>query len=252
MDFIILFPWVLVALFGLMFGSYCNVCILRIPMGESVVTEPSHCPVCNKRLRWWELFPVFSYLALRGKCSGCHTRISPQYPIIEAANAVLWLLAFSVTGISLDLPLYCGVLSTLLVLSIIDMRTREIPLQTTIFIGVLAAIRFFLNLDMWQTNLLGLLIIPGILLLLLIFSGGAAIGGGDVKLMAGAGLFLGFPLTLLAFILGCGIGSVVHLVRMRFFSAGRDLAMGPYLAVGIAISMLWGDGILQWYLSFLQ
>ncbi len=250
MDFFALYPIVVTASFGLLIGSFLNVCILRIPSGESVVVNSSHCPKCNKKLLWWELIPVLSYLALRGKCSKCHSLISPQYPIIELSNSMLWVAAYLAVGFSVDMFLICLLLSALLTLSVIDIRTREIPIQTTIFIGILALIRLFINFSDIQNKLLGLLIVPGILLLILLISRGAAIGGGDVKLMAGAGLFMGFPLTLLSFVLACGIGSVVHLIRMAFFGAKRDLAMGPYLALGIAVSVLYGEALLNWYFSF--
>ena len=89
--------------------------------------------------------------------------------------------------------------------------------------------------------------IGGFLLVLLILSGGSAIGGGDVKLMAGSGLFLGLKLNILAFLLGCIIGSFIHIIRMKFFNAGRELAMGPYLAVGIMLAFLFGNSIIDWY-----
>lgn len=84
-------------------------------------------------------------------------------------------------------------------------------------------------------------------MLILLLSGGAAVGGGDVKLMAGAGLFLGLRLTLFAFFLGCLLGSIIHLTRMKLCGAGRDLALGPYLSAGILIALFWGDALLNWY-----
>jgi len=94
-------------------------------------------------------------------------------------------------------------------------------------------------------------VVGGFLFLLLLLSGGSAIGGGDVKLMAGSGLLLGLPLNLFAFFSGCIIGSVIHIIRMKFFGAGRDLAMGPYLAIGIVIAFLWGESLIHWYLGML-
>ncbi len=243
--------YITVGLMGLMVGSFCNVCIFRIPRGEGVVIKSSHCMNCQKRLRFWELVPLFSYIFLRGRCSGCGVKISPQYPLIEAVNALLWVLVAYVHGLSYDTLLGCLLASSLLILSIIDWRTREIPPSTTIFIAVLGVVRLGLNLADWQSHLLGGVSVAGFLLLLLIFSGGRAIGGGDIKLMAGCGLFLGLSGTLLAFGLGCVVGSAVHLVRMRFFGAGRDLALGPYLALGVFVSFLWGDPLLAIYFGTL-
>ncbi|MFI3237947.1 MAG: prepilin peptidase [Lachnospiraceae bacterium] len=243
--------YIYVALLGLVVGSFLNVCILRIPKGESIVTTPSHCFTCKKPLRWWELIPVFSWLCLRGKCARCKTKISPQYPIIEATNCLLWLLVYYIHGMTLDTILGCLLTSALLVLSVIDARTREIPIQLSAFVAILGLIRFLLHIENWQSHLLGLLVVAGFLYLLLVLSHGAAIGGGDVKLMAGSGLYLGLTPNLLAFFLGCTVGSIIHIIRMRFFGAARDLAMGPYLAVGIFISMLIGDDLINWYISLL-
>ncbi len=251
MDTLLLPFYVIVGLFGLVVGSFCNVCILRIPLGEGVVVKSSHCMNCQKRLRFWELVPLFSYLFLRGKCSACGYKISPQYPIVEAVNAALWVVVSLNFGLSYDTLLGCLLTSALLVLSVIDLRTREIPPSTTIFIAILGGARLALNLSQWQSHLIGGVSVAGFLMLLLLLSGGRAIGGGDVKLMAGCGLFLGLWNTLLAFMLGCVVGSVVHIIRMKFFGAGRDLAMGPYLALGVWVAFLWGDNLINMYIKSL-
>lgn len=247
MNSLTMLNYIIVFLFGITVGSFLNVCILRIPMGESVVFGSSHCTTCGKQLNWWELIPLFSWLALRGRCSGCHSSISVQYPLIEAANGVLWMLVYHRFGLSLDTLLSCFLASALLVASVIDARTREIPPGTTITIAVLGVLRLFLHLDNWPSHLLGFITVSGLLLLILFLSGGAAVGGGDVKLMAGCGLFLGFRLNLLAFFLGCLLGSIIHVARMKLCGAGRDLALGPYLAAGVMLSLLWGDAMLGWY-----
>lgn len=243
--------YLLIFIWGTVVGSFLNVCILRIPRGESIVVNSSHCMSCGKKLHWYELIPVFSWIALRGKCSGCHEKISIQYPLVELANGVLWLLVFLRCGFASDTILGCLLFSVLIVASMIDARTRELPLATTLFVAGLGVVRIVLNPYMLKTSLLGMLVVGGFLLLLLLISGGAAIGGGDVKLMAGAGLFLGLPLNLFAFLTGCIIGSVIHVIRMKCFGAGRDLAMGPYLAVGIGIAFLWGEQLIHWYLHLI-
>ena len=241
--------YILLFLFGITVGSFLNVCILRIPTGESIVTGPSHCTSCGGRLRWWELIPLFSWLALRGRCARCHSPISPQYPLIEGANGLLWMLAYSRFGMSFDTLLGCGLASALLTASVIDARTRELPPGTTTAVAVLGAVRLLLHPGDWVSHLLGLVCVSGVLLLILLLSGGRALGGGDVKLMAGAGLFLGLRLTLLAFFLGCLLGSIIHLTRMKLAGAGRELALGPYLSAGILLALLWGEPFLQWYFS---
>ena len=243
--------YIFVFLLGACVGSFLNVCILRIPAGESIVAGPSHCMTCGRRLKWYEMIPIFSWLALRGRCSGCHSRISAQYPLIEAANAGLWLLVCGRFGLTPDSILGCLFVSVLLVASVIDARTREIPPGTTIAVAVLGIARLLFHLSDWKSAVLGLVCVSGVLGLVLLISGGRAVGGGDVKLMAGTGLFLGFRLNILAFFIGCVLGAVIHLVRMKFFHAGRELAFGPYLAAGAAIALIWGDGLINWYLALL-
>lgn len=252
MDYVTVVNYILVFLFGVTVGSFLNVCILRIPLGESVVSGSSHCMSCGVKLRRRDLVPLVSWIFLRGRCARCHSPISPQYPLIEAANGLLWMLAFRRFGMSFDTLLGCGMASTLLTASVIDVRTREIPPGTTIAVAVLGILRLLVYRADWASHLLGLVSVSGLLLLVLLLSGGKAIGGGDVKLMAGAGLFLGLWSTLLAFFIGCLIGSIVHLFRMKFRGAGRDLALGPYLSAGILVSMFWGDALLGWYFSFLS
>ncbi len=143
MDVFTALMYTIVFIFGITVGSFLNVCILRIPARESIVTVPSHCTSCGKRLKWYELIPLFSYLALRGRCSACKARISPQYPIVEAVNGGLWLLTFCVLGFTLQAVLACLLASALLALSVIDARTRQIPPGFTIFILVIGVVATF-------------------------------------------------------------------------------------------------------------
>jgi leader peptidase (prepilin peptidase)/N-methyltransferase len=241
--------YIVIFLFGIVIGSFLNVCIFRIPNHETVVTERSHCMRCGYQLSWYDMVPVFSWLFLRGRCRKCKEPISPQYPIIEAANGMLYLLVFVVNGFSVQSILYCLLMSALLVLSVIDWRTYEIPIGINIFILCLGILQVITDYKNWMNYLAGFLCISILLELILLISRGRAIGGGDVKLMAAAGLLLGWKQIILAFLLGCIIGSVIHLLRMKLSGADRVLAMGPYLSAGIAIAALWGEQMLNWYLN---
>jgi len=241
--------YVLVFLFGVVIGSFLNVCILRLPKGESIVSVPSHCTSCGKRLKWWELVPLFSYLALRGKCSGCHSHISAQYPLIEAANGFLWIIAFSAVGLCPDLAVICLFLSALLVLAVIDARTHEITPGINWFILALGVIRLIFRHENWLNNLLGFAVLGGAFLLVWLVSGGRAMGGGDVKLVFAVGLLLGLKAGLLGLVLACFLGAIIHVALMKLAHLGRELAFGPYLAAGFAIAALWGDAIIRWYLN---
>jgi leader peptidase (prepilin peptidase)/N-methyltransferase len=239
--------FVVIFLFGIVIGSFLNVCIFRIPEHKTVVTERSHCMRCGYQLSWYDMVPVFSWLFLRGKCRKCKEPISPQYPIVEAANGFLYVLIFAVRGVNFESILYCLLASALLVLSVIDWRTYEIPIGINIFILVLGILRVVTDPGNWMLYLLGFLCVSILLWLILVISKGRAIGGGDVKLMAAAGLLLGWKQIILAFLLGCILGSVIHLIRMKVSDADRVLAMGPYLAAGILIAALWGDALITWY-----
>lgn len=244
-----MFTYSIIFLFGITVGSFLNVCILRLPKGESIVTVPSHCVGCGRRLRPLELIPLFSYLFLRGRCASCKRRISPQYPLVEAANGVIWLILFWRFRLTPLFVLACLLCSALLVLSVVDARTREIPPGTTIAILVLGALRLILDLPGWPLYVIGFFAVSLPLYIILMASGGRGIGGGDVKLMAACGLFLGWKLILLAFFAGCFFGSVIHLSRMAAKKAGRVLALGPYLSAGVFFALLWGDALLKWYFS---
>lgn len=242
--------YICVFLFGIVIGSFLNVCILRIPAGESIVTDRSHCMNCGYQLKWYDLVPLFSYLFLGGKCRQCKNHISMQYPLVEAANGILWVLVFAVNGVSVDSVLYCLMTSALLTLSVIDFRTYEIPFGINVFILALGLIHLFLHLQEWKTYVIGLLLVSTFLYIIVIISKGTAMGGGDVKLMAAAGLLIGWQKSLVALFFGCVIGSVIHLTRMKVSGKDHMLAMGPYLSVGIFLAVLWGQQFIDWYLRF--
>jgi len=241
-----------ICLYGITIGSFLNVCIYRIPKGENIALVRSHCMTCGYQLRWFDLIPLFSWIALRGRCRKCKTPISKQYPIIEAANGVIYVITFLVHGLSVESAIYCLMFSALLALSVIDFRTYEIPLGFNVFILALGLVHLGLDFSNWRHYVIGLLSVSIFLAILYYASNGRAIGGGDVKLMGAAGLLLGWKLIILAFFLGCIFGSVIHIARMKISKAEHVLAMGPYLSAGIFLSALWGDGMIGWYLNFFK
>ncbi|MBD5487587.1 MAG: prepilin peptidase [Lachnospiraceae bacterium] len=243
--------YIIIFLYGIVIGSFLNVCIFRIPKQENIVKIRSHCMNCGYQLKWYDLVPVFSYLCLGGKCRSCKQKISVQYPLIELLNGVLYCTVFAVYGLSVEALLYALLTSALIALSVIDFRTYEIPVGINIFILTLGLIRIVTDYADWLDYAVGFFIVSGFLYIVHLVTKGRGIGGGDIKLMAAAGLLLGWKLILLAFVLGCIIGSVVHVARMKISGQGHMLAFGPYLSVGILISALVGDQMLAWYLSWL-
>ena len=249
--FLELTPYIIIFIFGITIGSFLNVCIYRIPLGESIVTAPSHCMTCGWKLKWYDMVPVFSWLVLGGKCRNCKSKISVQYPIIEGVNGILYVMICAVNGLEWSSVIYCFMASALLVLSIIDWRTYEIPFGINVFLFVLGIAMTILDRGNLVEHLIGMICVSGLLGILYLLTGGRAIGGGDIKLMFACGLILGWKLILLAFFLGCIIGSVVHIIRMSVKKAGRMLAMGLYLSAGILLAALWGNAWINWYLSLL-
>ncbi len=251
--------WILYAvifLYGIVFGSFLNVCIYRIPKEESLWKVGSHCMSCGYHLKWYDLIPLFSWLFLRGRCRKCGEKISVQYPLIESANGVLWVIVFLVHGFCVESILYCALVSALLALSVIDARTYIIPFGFNIFIFCLGVLNLGYRL-IWTDKpdvglyVIGFFSVSLVTAAIYFFSKGRAIGGGDVKLMAAAGLLLGWKLIVLSFVFGCILGAVIHSVRMKVSKADRVLAMGPYLSAGIFLSLLCGEQFLNWYFRIL-
>lgn len=234
---------------GLCIGSFLNVCIYRIPKHEDIVKLPSHCMSCGRQLKWYELVPVFSFLIQGGKCRGCKTKLSIQYPIIELLNGILYSFVVIKYGFTVQALLYCLLASCLIVISVIDWRTFEIPIGCNIFILVLGVIQVLFDLPHISTYVIGFFAISVFLYLIYFFSKGRAIGGGDIKLMAAAGLLLGWQNIILAMFLGSVIGSVIHIARMKISGKDHVLALGPYLSVGIMIAALYGNEIIRLYLE---
>lgn len=243
--------YIIIFLYGLCIGSFLNVCIYRIPKNENIAVVRSHCLKCGYNLKWYDNIPLLSYICLKGRCRSCKAHISLQYPIIEAVNAVLYVLIFMIHGISVESGIYCLAFSAFIVLSVIDERTYEIPLGINIFILALGLIHLGLDFKSWLHYVIGLFSVSIVLAIIYYVSNGRAIGGGDVKLMAATGLLFGWKINILGFVLGCILGSVIHIIRMRVSKAENVLAMGPYLAAGVALAALYGDKFIVWYLNLL-
>ena len=237
----------ILTVFGLCVGSFLNVLIYRIPKGEEFVKTPSHCMTCGHNLSWYENIPLISWLLQGGKCRACGVKLSAQDPVVEALNGAMWLLTgLLYRGDWLTVGLYCVLFSMLLVLSVIDWRTFTIPNGINLVIFLLGVVRLITDLDHWVSYVIGLVSVSLVFLLMHLATHGNGLGMGDVKLVAGAGLLLGWSSMLLAVVIGSLSGAIIHSVRMRR-GADRKLAFGPYLAAGIWITALGGQQIVDSY-----
>ena len=250
MQFAILL-YIIVFLYGIVIGSFLNVCIYRLPQKENIVKIRSHCMSCGYQLKWYDLVPLFSYLFLGGKCRQCKQKISFQYPAVELLNGVLYCMVFAEYGFSIESLLYALLVSALITLSVIDFRTYEIPVGINLFILALGLIRVITDDSNWLSYAVGFLLVSGFLYIVYWITRGRGIGGGDIKLMAVCGLLLGWKLILLSFVLGCIIGSVIHLIRMKVSGQGHVLAFGPYLSMGVMLSVFAGNQMIAWYAAYL-
>ena len=184
-----------------------------------------------------------------------------DYIMLGTISGVAYYMLFLKNGISngnvtvdgvIITALYCICTSLLLALVVIDWNTYEIPPGINVCILLLGLIRIGLDYENWSLYVIGFFAVSGFLYLLYRISGGTWIGGGDVKLMAAAGLLLGWKLIVVAFVVGCVFGSVIHIAIMAIEKGERMLAFGPYLSLGIYLSMLWGEQLASWYLSLLK
>jgi leader peptidase (prepilin peptidase)/N-methyltransferase len=241
--------FILLFVLGCCVGSFCNVLIYRIPKEEEFVKTPSHCMACGHELKWFELVPVLSWVLQKGKCRACGVKLSAQYPVVELLNGIMWMLAGVLfRGDWLVVGLSCILYSMLMVLSVIDWRIYIIPNGINLVIFLLGVVRLVTDLQNWSLYLIGMVSVALVFFLLHVLTGGQGLGMGDVKLVAGAGLLLGWPKMLLAVLIGSLGGALIHMARMKR-GADRKLAFGPYLAAGIWISALFGQQMIEAYLG---
>lgn len=246
MEYIMIYS--IVFTFGIVIGSFLNVCIYRIPRQENITTKRSHCMSCGNALLWYELIPIVSFCMQRGRCKHCGEKIAVQYPLIEGLNGLLYVWIVVCRGWTIESLLFCMGVSALIVLAVIDWRTYEILPGCNLFIGALGLIRLLTDIGNWPDYVIGFFAVSVLFWIIWLASKGSAMGGGDIKLMAAAGLLLGWQGILIALGIGSIAGAVVHSILMKWKKKDRVLAFGPYLAFGIICSMLYGEQIIKWYL----
>ena len=250
MNWIVIIP---AFIFGLMAGSFLNVVIYRLPLGKSVVKPRSFCPGCGKTISWHENIPVLSWLVLRGRCRGCGSAISPRYPVIELLGGLLAVLAVYLHGEWVNAGFAYAFLMALLAITMIDWDHRIIPDQISLsFIAAGLAWSFFNPGLSLASSAAGALAGGGSLWLVgFIYKkirNADGMGGGDVKLMAMIGAFLGIGLILPVIVIASLLGSIYGISLMRRGGDGQTaVAFGSFLAPAAAFCMVFGPAILAWY-----
>ena len=243
------------ALAGLCVGSFLNVCILRLPKEQSLLTPPSTCPHCGQRIAWYDNIPLVSWIVLRGKCRRCGKAISAQYPLIEALVGALWLAAYLRYGVSVHAlagALFCTIL---LGIGITDARHYLIPDEFTwgglglgLALSLVGGWQGFLQAVIGAAMGFGLLYAVGVAGRWLFKE--EAMGGGDIKMMAMVGSFVGWKGVLLTIFAGALLGTLIFVpLSLR---KKRLVPFGVFLAVGAAVAFVWGDAIIEWYRHFLS
>jgi len=242
---------VLVFIYGLITGSFLNVCIYRIPRQMSVVNPPSACPACGHRLRWFELVPLVSFIIQRGRCLSCSAAVAWRYPIVEILTGAFFSLSYYLYGLSIDFWTVIILASLMLVVAFIDIEHRIIPNRLVIFGLAAGLVMGLLRPDAGIVFMAkGLLAGFGALFAVAVLSRGQ-MGFGDVKLAAVMGLFLGWQEVLLALFLAFLAGAIYGIFLMVFMGKGRKTAVpfGPFLAGATIAVYLWAEQITLWYIQ---
>lgn len=236
---------------GMIIGSFLNVCIYRIP--KRIPLNGNHgrsmCPACGETLKWYDLVPVFSYLALRGKCRFCKEKISFRYAGIELANTGIWLFCTLFFGMSADALLYSLYGSVLLTVSMIDWDIQEIPYRMQIITGLLGVVSVCLTggSDL-KSRVIGSFIISLPMTIITIWGNG--FGGGDIQLMFTSGFLLGYRRVIVAMLVGTALcGGYAAIVLWKAHDKKKQIPFGPFLSAGLLFSVFVGREIFQWYLN---
>ena len=251
-----LFIYLLIFIFGTVIGSFLNVCIWRIPRGESIARTPSHCAVCGARIKPYDLIPIISYIILGGKCRDCKTKIFNRYPLVELITGIGFVFLYYHFGASYYFVFYIALYSALCALSFIDFEHRIIPDGIVLFLltaGILFNItRNIINFE--PTVLISAVagfFAASVPLCVMAAVTGGGMGGGDIKLMAVCGLFLGWKNIILAMFIGVFIACVVVAVEYILKIRGKEktVVFGPFLSLGILIALVYGDLMINKYLE---
>lgn len=236
---------------GLMLGSFYNVCISRIPEGQSIAYPPSHCESCGKRLRWYDLVPIISFLSLRGRCRYCRTKLSIRYPAVEIAVGIIFLDVYLKYGISIWTLKYITFLSILFIIAMIDYDTTDVYFNTIITAAILGIIFLIFKQGSFISSIEGAAFGLAVIYAIVFITHG--MGSGDAEICFVCGLFLGFKFTIAMLFLSFVIGGItgVALILLKIKSRRDYMPFGPSIAAAAAIMVFWGQNLIDAYMKMI-
>lgn len=242
-----------VFILGVCIGSFLNCVVYRLEKNKSI-NGRSFCPNCKHQLSWKELFPIFSFLILKGKCKHCKEKISWQYPVVEILTGLLFLLIFILKFSILNSIFLFYIVSSFVIIFVYDLKHYIIP-DKILFPAIIITVLYDLSkLTYLGDYALAVLVSAGFFLLIFLISKGKWMGFGDVKFAVLMGLLLGFSKVLLALFLAFSFGAVIGLILMTFKGKNlkSEVPFGPFLILGTLIAMFYGETIIRWYLNLFQ
>lgn len=245
---------IIIFVLGLLIGSFLNVCIYRIPIGKTIVKGRSYCPNCNALIPWYLNIPLISFICLKGRCKNCSEPISFRYPAVELLTGLVFLLAWFTYGYSLETVFAISLFTILIVISFIDFDHQIIPDSLVIILFIIGVFHLIYHCAVLNENclefIIGFFAVSGLLFILGLLIPNS-IGGGDIKLMAAAGLFIGAKLILLSLFIAALYASVIAIFIIVFKKGSLKTAIpfGPFLSLGIMTSAIYGESLITWYLS---
>lgn len=245
---------IIIFILGILIGSFLNVCIYRIPREENISFPPSHCTSCKGRIKWYDLIPVISYMALGGKCRKCGERISIRYPCIELATGVIFVALYLKYGLSFEFIKFTVLSCIMIVIGMIDYDTTDVYFNNIVvglvFGAVFAAYSWYTGSGIME-YVYGALLGGGLISVIILLSHG--MGWGDAEICLVCGAFLGFKLTIvmlfLSFVIGGAFGVMLILLKKK--SSKDYIPFGPYIAFAAIITVFFGNEIIAGYLSYI-
>jgi leader peptidase (prepilin peptidase)/N-methyltransferase len=246
-----------VFIFGLVVGSFANSIIYRLPNIQGIIKARSICPHCKKTLSWYDLIPLVSFMALKGKCRFCQKKISLQYPLVELATGLLFVLFYTKFGLTWHLLFLFPLTTILIILFVYDLKTQTIP-DVIAYLAIGLALVYLLAYSSIHpfiySSIAAAAIAGGFFALLVLVSKEKWMGQGDIKLGALMGLLLGYPNVFVGLFLAFVLGALVSLVliALKKKTLKSQIPFGPFLITAIFVTIFYGEAILNWYLGVMK